>query len=78
MNFHMSSADLENLLSAESLAGLNPQQRKARLGEALLPLVQRRQPILAVHVTKALLELEDGELLALLENDARLEQKSRT
>lgn len=71
----MSSDDRENLLSAESLAGLNPHQRKARLGEALLPLVQRHQPILAVHVMKALLELEDGELFALLENDACLERK---
>ncbi|GAB3734326.1 hypothetical protein GCM10027598_59770 [Amycolatopsis oliviviridis] len=65
----------ENCLSAEELAELNPQQRKARLGQVLLPLVQEHQPILAVHVTKALLELEDDEVLALLENRSRLERK---
>ncbi|OXM45088.1 hypothetical protein CFP71_39205 [Amycolatopsis thailandensis] len=62
-------------VNAEALAGLSPEQRKARLGQALLPRVQNHQPILAVHITVLLLELSDAELLTLLENDARLEQK---
>ncbi|KZB86565.1 hypothetical protein AVL48_26345 [Amycolatopsis regifaucium] len=70
----MSSDDTENV-SAAALAELTPEQRKARLGLALLPLVQKHQPILAVHVTKKLLELDDDEVLALLENDSRLERK---
>jgi polyadenylate-binding protein len=62
-------------VSAAALAELNPEQRKARLGLALLPLVQKHQPILAVHVTKELLELDDDEVLFLLENDSHLERK---
>ncbi len=71
----MPPEDKEAPPSAEVLAALNPHQRKVRLGQALLPLVQKHQPILAVHVTKALLELEDDEVLAMLENHSRLEQK---
>ncbi|MEV7555232.1 hypothetical protein AB0N89_36915 [Amycolatopsis sp. NPDC089917] len=62
-------------VTAETLAGLSPEQRKARLGQALLPRVQNHQPILAVHITVLLLELGDAEVLTLLENDARLERK---
>ncbi|MFI9450094.1 hypothetical protein [Amycolatopsis sp. NPDC052450] len=71
----MPSDDRENVLSAAALAELTPEQRKARLGQALLPLVQKHQPILAVHVTKKLLDLDDDEVLALLESDSRLGQK---
>ncbi|HET6286783.1 MAG TPA: hypothetical protein VFG15_08535 [Amycolatopsis sp.] len=70
----MPSDDRENV-SAAALAELTPEQRKARLGLALLPLVQKHQPILAGHVTKALLKLDDDEVLALLADDARLERK---
>ncbi|OXM57583.1 hypothetical protein CFP71_07120 [Amycolatopsis thailandensis] len=55
---------------------MNPPQRKARLSQALLPLVQKYQPILAVHVTKALLELEDHEVLAASVPSGPLESRS--
>lgn len=71
----MPSDDRENVISAAALAELTPEQRKARLSQALLPLVRKHQPILAVHVTKKLLDLDDDEVLALLGSDSRLERK---
>ncbi|MFC9250776.1 hypothetical protein [Amycolatopsis thailandensis] len=41
-----------------------------------MPLVQKYQPILAVHVTKALLELEDHEVLAASVPSGPLESRS--
>ncbi|MEU3626728.1 hypothetical protein BS329_09075 [Amycolatopsis coloradensis] len=62
-------------LSAEALAGLSPTQKKVRLGEALFPLVQGHQPILAGQITGKLLEIDESELLGLLENDLLLKSK---
>ncbi len=62
-------------LTAEMLAELTPEQRKARLGQALLPLVQRHQPVLAVHVTGLLLKQGDDALLVLLHSEALLRQR---
>lgn len=56
-------------------ADLTPEQRKVRLGEALLPRVQRHQPVLAAQVSGMLLKLSADEILALLADEPSLERK---
>ncbi|WP_158634087.1 hypothetical protein [Amycolatopsis sp. WAC 04169] len=59
----------------EMPAGLTPEQRKVWLGEALLPRVQRYQPVLAAQVSGRLLKLSADEILALLADEPSLERK---
>ncbi|WP_409493554.1 hypothetical protein [Amycolatopsis sp. cmx-11-12] len=62
-------------LTAEALTGLSPAQKKVRLGEALFPLVQGHQPILAGEITRMLLEIDESELLVLLDSASLLKSK---
>ncbi|MFK0251464.1 hypothetical protein ACIQUM_42760 [Amycolatopsis azurea] len=56
-------------------ADLTPEQRKVWLGQALLPRVQRYQPVLAAQVSGLLLKLGTDEILALLADEPSLERK---
>jgi len=62
-------------LTAAALAAAPPDQQKQMLGERLYPLIQKQQPELAGKITGMLLEMDNGELLHLLENQEALDGK---
>ncbi|KAF9282924.1 Protein phosphatase PP2A regulatory subunit B [Mortierella alpina] len=60
-----------NTLTAAALAAADPDQQKQMVGEHLYPKIAERQPDYAGKITGMLLEMDNGELLHLLEdNDA--------
>jgi len=64
-----------NALTAAALAAALPEQQKQMLGERLYPLIHLQQPELAGKITGMLLEMDNGELLHLLENQEALDGK---
>ncbi|TPX36627.1 hypothetical protein SmJEL517_g01134 [Synchytrium microbalum] len=62
-------------LNAATLASLPADAQKRMLGEALFPLVQNQTPAAAGKVTGMLLEMDNGELLHLLEDQESLTLK---
>lgn len=62
-------------LSSSLLASASPENQKQMLGEALYPKVQAAEPALAGKITGMLLEMENGEILNLLEDEASLKTK---
>jgi len=61
--------------SLGSLAAMPPSQQKQMLGEAIYPKIQALQPELAGKITGMLLEMDNAELLALVDDDAALRSK---
>ncbi|CCG82456.1 Polyadenylate-binding protein [Taphrina deformans PYCC 5710] len=62
-------------LSSSLLASASPENQKQMLGEALYPKVQVTEPALAGKITGMLLEMENGEILNLLEDETSLQTK---
>ncbi|BFZ57089.1 Protein phosphatase PP2A regulatory subunit B [Savitreella phatthalungensis] len=62
-------------LSSSLLASASPENQKQMLGEALYPKVQQSEPALAGKITGMLLEMDNAEILALLEDDEQLKGK---
>ncbi|KAK9471922.1 uncharacterized protein V1510DRAFT_366936 [Dipodascopsis tothii] len=62
-------------LTSASLASLAPEQQKQVLGETLYPRIHAQQPALAGKITGMLLEMDNAELLALVDDDAALRAK---
>lgn len=62
-------------LSSSLLASASPENQKQMLGEALYPKVQATEPALAGKITGMLLEMENGEILNLLEDEESLKTK---
>ena len=62
-------------ISAATLAAAPPGEQKQLLGERLFPLVQDVEPHLAGKITGMLLEMDNGKLLALLEEPEALNAK---
>ena len=62
-------------LSSSLLASASPENQKQMLGEALYPKVQAAEPALAGKITGMLLEMENGEILNLLEDEESLKTK---
>lgn len=62
-------------LSSSLLASASPENQKQMLGEALYPKVQAAEPALAGKITGMLLEMENGEILNLLEDETSLKTK---
>ncbi|KAI1615086.1 nucleolin [Exophiala viscosa] len=58
-----------------NLASLPPNQQKQMLGEAIYPKIQQLQPELAGKITGMLLEMDNSELLALVDDDGALRSK---
>ncbi|OAP62979.1 polyadenylate-binding protein, cytoplasmic and nuclear [Fonsecaea erecta] len=58
-----------------NLASLPPNQQKQMLGEAIYPKIQQIQPELAGKITGMLLEMDNSELLALIDDDNALRSK---
>ncbi|TDZ51672.1 Polyadenylate-binding protein, cytoplasmic and nuclear [Colletotrichum trifolii] len=53
----------------------NPSQQKQILGEVIFPKIQAMQPELAGKITGMLLEMDNGELVNLIEDEASLKAK---
>jgi polyadenylate-binding protein len=66
---------MQQPLTAAELAAAPAEQQKQMIGERLYPLVQQRDPEQASKITGMLLEMDNGELLHLLENDDALNEK---
>ncbi|KAG0321241.1 Protein phosphatase PP2A regulatory subunit B [Podila horticola] len=64
-----------NVLTAASLAAADPDQQKQMVGEHLYPKIAARQPEYAGKITGMLLEMDNGELLHLLEDNEALDAK---
>ncbi|KAI1298985.1 Protein phosphatase PP2A regulatory subunit B [Mortierella claussenii] len=64
-----------NVLTAAALAAADPDQQKQMVGEHLYPKIAARQPDYAGKITGMLLEMDNGELLHLLEDNEALEAK---
>ncbi|KAG0028785.1 Protein phosphatase PP2A regulatory subunit B [Podila clonocystis] len=64
-----------NVLTAASLAAADPDQQKQMVGEHLYPKIASRQPEYAGKITGMLLEMDNGELLHLLEDNEALDAK---
>ncbi|KAF9573784.1 Protein phosphatase PP2A regulatory subunit B [Mortierella alpina] len=64
-----------NTLTAAALAAADPDQQKQMVGEHLYPKIAERQPDYAGKITGMLLEMDNGELLHLLEDNEALEAK---
>lgn len=62
-------------LSSSLLASASPENQKQMLGDALYPKVQAAEPALAGKITGMLLEMENGEILNLLEDEESLKTK---
>jgi polyadenylate-binding protein len=62
-------------LTSTLLAEAPEEQRKQLIGERLFPLIAVKQPKLAGKITGMLLEMDNGELLHLLENNSALSDK---
>lgn len=61
-------------LDFSEMASLTEKQRKCRIGEEIYPMVQKVQPEFAGKITGMLLDMELGELINLVENQAQLEE----
>ncbi|KAF8962665.1 Protein phosphatase PP2A regulatory subunit B [Entomortierella lignicola] len=64
-----------NTLTAAALAAADSDQQKQMVGEHLYPKIAARQPEYAGKITGMLLEMDNGELLHLLEDNDALEGK---
>ncbi|OAQ35304.1 polyadenylate binding protein [Linnemannia elongata AG-77] len=64
-----------NTLTAAALAAADPDQQKQMVGEHLYPKIAARQPDYAGKITGMLLEMDNGELLHLLEDNEALDAK---
>jgi polyadenylate-binding protein len=64
-----------NTLTAAALAAADPDQQKQMVGEHLYPKIASRQPDYAGKITGMLLEMDNGELLHLLEDNEALDAK---
>ncbi|KMP05184.1 polyadenylate-binding protein [Coccidioides immitis RMSCC 2394] len=64
-----------NGLTLQVLNAAPPAQQKQMLGEAIYPKIQAQQPELAGKITGMLLEMDNAELLALVDDDAALKAK---
>ncbi|KAK4514564.1 uncharacterized protein ATC70_002162 [Mucor velutinosus] len=62
-------------LTAAALAAAPAEAQKQMLGERLYPLINAQQPEYAGKITGMLLEMDNGELLNLLEDNKALENK---
>jgi len=62
-------------LTAQALASAPPAKQKNMIGERLYPLIQAQQPQRAGKITGMLLEMDNGELLNLLEDQGALKAK---
>ncbi|SAM09701.1 hypothetical protein [Absidia glauca] len=62
-------------LTATALASAPPEMQKQMLGERLYPLIHAQQPEYSGKITGMLLEMDNGELLNLLEEQAALDSK---
>jgi len=62
-------------LTAAALAAAEPDQQKQMVGEHLYPKIAARQPDYAGKITGMLLEMDNGELLHLLEDNEALDAK---
>merc|ERR1711870_137423 len=62
-------------LNKAALETAPPHMRKQMLGERLFQAISRFEPNLAGKITGMLLEMADGELLKMLENEAILRAK---
>ncbi|KAG0055029.1 Protein phosphatase PP2A regulatory subunit B [Gryganskiella cystojenkinii] len=69
------TASEEQGLTAAALAAADPDQQKQMVGEHLYPKIAARQPDYAGKITGMLLEMDNGELLHLLEDNEALEAK---
>ncbi|RMD44951.1 hypothetical protein DV735_g6, partial [Chaetothyriales sp. CBS 134920] len=66
------------IVAPSPLAGLGslpPEQQKQTLGEAIYPKIALLQPELAGKITGMLLEMDNSELVALVDDDAALRSK---
>jgi len=59
----------------KTLAAAPEEQKKQMIGERLFPLIKIQQPNLAGKITGMLLEMDNGELLHLIENQEALNEK---
>ncbi|KAG0243762.1 hypothetical protein B0O80DRAFT_481682 [Mortierella sp. GBAus27b] len=64
-----------NVLTAAALAAADPDQQKQMVGEHLYPKIAALQPDFAGKITGMLLEMDNGELLHLLEDNDALDAK---
>ncbi|KAF9997920.1 Protein phosphatase PP2A regulatory subunit B [Entomortierella chlamydospora] len=64
-----------NTLTAAALAAADPDQQKQMVGEHLYPKIAALQPDYAGKITGMLLEMDNGELLHLLEDNEALSAK---
>ncbi|KAG0342769.1 Protein phosphatase PP2A regulatory subunit B [Podila humilis] len=64
-----------HVLTAASLAAADSDQQKQMVGEHLYPKIAARQPEYAGKITGMLLEMDNGELLHLLEDNEALDAK---
>ncbi|SAM05700.1 hypothetical protein [Absidia glauca] len=62
-------------LTAAALASAPPEMQKQMLGERLYPLIHAQQPEYSGKITGMLLEMDNGELLNLLEEQSALDSK---
>ncbi|KAK9478758.1 hypothetical protein V1514DRAFT_330322 [Lipomyces japonicus] len=62
-------------ITAATLAAVDPETQKNILGEALYPKVLAEQPQLAPKITGMLLELDNNQILALLDDESELKNK---
>lgn len=62
-------------LTVAELAAAPKDQQKQMIGERLFPLIHMQKPQLAGKITGMLLEMDNGELLHLLENEEALGEK---
>jgi polyadenylate-binding protein len=69
------SAGAAGTLTAAALAAAAPEMQKQMLGERLYPLIHAQQPEYSGKITGMLLEMDNGELLNLLEDQAALDSK---
>ncbi|KAF8467684.1 hypothetical protein BDZ91DRAFT_121763 [Kalaharituber pfeilii] len=66
---------LPSQLTSQVLLAAPPMQQKQLLGEALYPKIQEMNPALAGKITGMLLEMDNQELLALIDDPAALRLK---
>ena len=64
-------------LTSQALSMARPEEQKQMLGERLYPIIQAAQPELAGKITGMLLEMENGEILHMLDENGSLTSKVR-
>jgi polyadenylate-binding protein len=70
-----SSTTTSEPITLKALASAPMEQQKQIIGERLFPLIHAQQPERAGKITGMLLEMDNGELLHLLENNSALTEK---